>query len=339
MTPRRLKWVILLMAVALGVMVIVFSRSREPSFQGRTLSEWLTMLTAHLAAQTRNTNSASGQFDEQASVIAIRSMGTDALPLLCFDPSNSPVHTTIMTSASKIPATGKPRGVRIWLVNQGSWGRRFSAAVSFAALGGKAEAAIPELTRSMNQAGDVDTRFRAALALAGIGTPQALTNLMANARSSNATTRQIIYESLHFILPHRANDDVIAPFLVTALRDSPEGLKPEIIETMGHLNPTNPANVDILVEALSAEIQTRTFKDLDAAIREALRNPSFLRSPSWSEGAAAAALAIGHFGEQARPAVPVLLSAATNLDENLRINALKSLRQIEPAAITNLPAW
>lgn len=338
MIPRRVKWVILLLAVAL-VMVILFSRSREPSFEGRTLSEWLSTLLA----QSQSSKSSPGQFDEQTSVKAIRSMGTNALPLLvdwvCFNPSNSPVRTAIRTSAAKVPTAVTPRGVRIWLANQGPLGRRLQAAIAFAALGDQAEAAIPELTRSMNQADDFHTRLRAMIALAGIGTPQALTNLMANARSTNASTCQMVYDTLCFTLPLRANDDLLVPFLVTALRESPQELKPEIIKTIGYVNPTNLANVDILVQALSAEIPTRTFEDLDAAIRAALRNPGFT-SPSWSEGAGAAAFAIGRFGERARPAVPVLRSAATNyFDANLRTNALKSLHEIESTAITNLPAW
>ena len=157
MRPRRL-WLILIgVLVLVALIVAVLRRDPEPSYGGRSLSEWL----ARLAAVP------DGDPPQQAqAAAAIRQIGTNALPYLLKWIQYKPLPWT--KALNRI--TGGLIGKYDFLSDYKNAIRAEQAMEAFRALGPGACAAIPQLLRLMNDPSRSWSAGRAASVIVRMGT-------------------------------------------------------------------------------------------------------------------------------------------------------------------------
>ncbi len=128
MTTRRKKWIAATVAmIALAGCVIVFSRPREPHFEGRSLTYWAARL------------------DQVEGKIALTAIGTDALPFLIEWLDEKPTHFDVWTWRinNRLPSFLRPKP---WPVGS----RRDIAGNALGFLGTNAIPAIPDLIRTFD---------------------------------------------------------------------------------------------------------------------------------------------------------------------------------------------
>jgi hypothetical protein len=178
-----------LLALVLLAVFIAFLRPTpspppvEPSYAGRTLSEWVF----------RNPNALNGNPRSREAREAIRKMGTNALPCLLAwltaDPDHSPIKRAAGSVFEVVPQAITPKPALVWA--QSDWVALHLevASVAFAVLGPDAAPAIPVLERLAGDPRGQRGAFCATYILGGIG-PQALPALQRVAQNQACPTRQ-----------------------------------------------------------------------------------------------------------------------------------------------------
>ena len=166
MHKRKVYLLLLAGAVLAPVLVVVFSREREPEYAGKRLSEWVEIYAA-----TGTVVSAQTQKEDAAN--AIRHIGTRAPPFLLkwmqYEPA--PWKSRLCDEVNRRLKLSLP------LADERKTRRALAAMNAFHVLGPQADRALPELTRLLNDpAVSQPTRwephatpYRAALVLAGLG--------------------------------------------------------------------------------------------------------------------------------------------------------------------------
>ena len=146
-------------AVLAPVLVVVFSREREPEYGGKRLSEWVMELSPDASYE-------GGSESERA----IRHIGTNAFPyLLRWINYEQPAWRTKLSDFANDPITGKAK--LSWMLNDRQEELRYLAARAFFELGRGAEGVIPFLTQTLNNTNALASAQYAALVLADLGEP------------------------------------------------------------------------------------------------------------------------------------------------------------------------
>lgn len=295
------KFILLVATVLLGgVFFAFFSRPHEPSYQGKNLSEWVEKCaTASTMSQPR---------ENEVAADAIRHIGTNAIPFL-------------MEWIQYVQPLGKNKRLKAlnkalhWLhLNLGSendWtiiDKEFQRAqgtiIAIAALGADAKVAVPELNRLLNLPETNQGAGRAARSLANMGNlglpplVAALTN--ANPEVSQRAALQL--ESLG------TNAQPIIPILIQTLRDKDLIMVFGAFRSLRKINADSKLVVSVLVEKLQYP------------------NPT---------DRATAAYYLSEYREEARSAVPTLISRLKDPDSNVCFQVTKALRIIAPEVLTN----
>jgi hypothetical protein len=137
---KHLRFIAILMAVLLlSWLVTHLTQPTEPSYQGRTLSNWLgTCLASELDDTTAN-----GEALRQATQHAVREMGTNAIPALLrwAQAKESPWKSSLNSALA--------RQNLISFRFQTAQDRQILASAGFAFLGNEARAAVPALASQM----------------------------------------------------------------------------------------------------------------------------------------------------------------------------------------------
>jgi hypothetical protein len=183
---------------------LVLTHEREPEYEGRRLSEWLEP-QPWIGVDS----------DYYKSQAAIRSIGTNALPILLKWIDYEPP-TWRMTLYRKLPKfIGNRRPINSWLFGAS---RRVGFAIGgFEALGTKAASATPVLEAMMKDT-TKPTRARAAIyALGEIGEP-AIPALKAAFADTNRLDRVDIVKAFTF-MPITQMTNSWLPFMLEALND------------------------------------------------------------------------------------------------------------------------
>ena len=301
MTKRR-TIIALLAVVALVVGVLISSRTREPSYNGRTLSEWLEIyLTAEKATGTIRQNG-------RTAAEAVRAIGTNALPFLLewIRYEQNPWQRRL---GKAIDAGFAPAALDRLTFSEQRMKRSATAGKGFRILGPDARLVLPDLLRMANDTNSPLTADRACVAMSYLGSDvipyvvEALTN--AN-HPLHQQAPSIAFEMGYL----GTNAASLVPLLVQGTQDSSDYFAFRSIRALGSLQ-------------LSPEIAV-------PALTNGLRHSS-PRIRMW------AAVELKAFKSAARPAVNALIAARSDPDYSVREAAKEALTEIAPEVLTNAP--
>jgi hypothetical protein len=283
---------------ALVVCVVwVASSDREPSYEGKTLGEWLQA--------GRYTTKGSGEMDP---AFAIGEMGTNTLPYLLKAVSSerhgSEVWLTVAATRMRIQI------VRRFLqsLQDRRISRAFAAEFGFRVLGAEAKSAVPRLTALLSNT-NVAAPAAVYRALTGIG-KDGLPPLLAAFSDEKSAIRGFL--ALCIVDAYRnANEPVRASeFWLECLKSKDVNV---VNAAAMKATPFDfPSGSDLLIPALA----------------EATRHSNIFTRCLVIE-------ALPKFGAKARPAVPALASCLTDAQRLVRSAATNALMEIAPEVLTN----
>jgi hypothetical protein len=339
---------LVLAALILGVIVVVGSWSREPSYRGRTLTSWLKERSRALRDDEQPTSEAA---------VAIRAIGAErAMP-----------HLLRMAQAQDGP-------IRSWIIRRSenwdipclrmreAWMTQEFAIAGFEALGTNCASVVPQLARLI---GDTNHACTSVRCLAGIGKPavapvcQALTNPNPEVRGIAASELARVTDDKEVYLArlngplndpnarvrHAAvlavwsqahNPDAVIPLLVKAMQDPDQNVSGDAARLLGSLgtnamkafdalsNVTEHGNGSMSYQALRSLV----FIDPDRALLIVLR---WLRSSEASQRAEAARI-LGAVSRATPEIVAALRGALLDPDSGVRLAATTSLMRLRQKA-------
>ena len=290
---RRLLLILVAALLVSAVVVISFAAHRkEPKYKGKSLSAWLK-------AYDRGPSRFGAAYADAAA--AVRSIGTNALPLLLADLQyQTPGWVEkVSDTVQNWPVIGP-----LWDWTEWSQDRAWRAELGFEILGADAAPAVPHLIRLLDKDKNI---FVVGSALSAIGEPALyflIVTLTNRANSDHVRARAAEGLSL---MGTNANDAVEG--LVASLED-----EPEVSMSAAFALERVVVNREALVPRLV---------DIAMAPKKSL--------------SIAAITVLGGFGTNAHPAVPVLEGCLTNDDSMIRSAATNALIQITTGTGTPAP--
>jgi len=226
----------LLTILALFTLLTATAADKEPSYNGRSLSDWLHDLDPHLIYEVNH---------PPPEIVAIQQMGTNALPLL------------LKWMAAKDPREDpKPN-----LADCFNMTRSERAAMALSILGETASPAIPELTRLALNLRNRERYDRCITALAATGL-QSLPSLEAIIKDGTAGQKCSAIESLSGF---HTNVAALLPTLIHCLVGKNEDVGWSAADSLSRLEIPSTALVQALTNSLStasAPARARIFRCL-----------------------------------------------------------------------------
>ncbi len=362
---RKRRRILILAAVALLAVaaIVALMPAREPSYAGRSLSQWVDML-----------DSPPTTAQEQEAADAIRHIGTNAWPHLLkwirYEKPHPPLPklTNLLAGLFGHPPPVDPNR------------RRADAAeAALAILVPDCGALVLELVGLRRDRSHPMTAERAATAMFHVR-PAALPTILAALTNTQTATRRNAAEAIGFIASRPGglgtNSQVAATGLIQAVKDKDEELATAAAWALSNLKNVPDLVFSTLTNCLrdsrqkvqrqaacglsdfgekarpAVPVLIQCLKDTNAgvaslgayslgklklepdsvvpALTECLQDP---RQQVRRE----AARALRAYGEQARPALPGLLNLLTAPDFLSRVSATNALLQIAPEVLTNAP--
>jgi hypothetical protein len=280
-------------AVLLLCVLLLWPEDRGPTYQGKTLAQWL------VACDVDDDPSPEAML----AVDAVRQIGTNGLPFLL-----KRINHECPAWKRKLPFF-VPWAIRLrapYAISrffQDAGGARADQALNaFAILGQKATPAIPALTNLLSHSERWDTSLRALRALSYIGTNGLAIIVGIVTNTSYPCTHRSV--ALNIIAGSDTNATCVVPALIDCLNDREMG--PQTAVTLGNLKlqPT------LVVPALA----------------RCLRSKNLLLPESAAES-------LSEFGTNATVAVPDLIQALDSYDLFVRRAASNALAIIAPEAL------
>jgi HEAT repeat protein len=306
---KRARRILLVVAGAVAVLTVVcllWPREHEPGYQGKKLSEWLTLYSSGLPLGTDSPQ-------KKAAREAVRHIGTNAVPVLLawldYDPSAW--RRKLTSAANRLPGHWDQSALLERLLGGKAEMQARLAVLGFEILGPEARCAVPELGQLMltrtSQSGDM-----AVLALVLIG-KEGLPPLVAALTNSQALKRSLAAGLIGFIMPGPAKTNALnaadaVPALVQCLGDKDQLVAGNAARTLGQLGILPNIVVPALTKALS---DTR---------------PGIRGCATW---------ALAQFSQDARSAIPAISAALNDPDLSVRKAATNALQQITREAGNN----
>jgi hypothetical protein len=303
--PNWVKWsAILAVVLLIGVLAATLTRETEPSYQGRTLSEWLLAYGP----------AGSGTAPKKEAEAAIRQIGTYALPCLlewiCYETPKTGIRPAVANLLRLMPQALRIHVLMNWANDERRLSRADGALWGFGVLRDEARPAIPELARLLTDPRSTNATRKVIFALAFIGKEAipVFSDYLANTNS-----------------PHRL--DVVHACQGVALYAS--DMVPPLVQWLGHVDPkirvesahalrflaSHNRTPDLVIQGLTDCLRTNTDPRFRVVSMEAL----------------------GQYGHDAVAAVPLLMEMIGQPDLQVRAAAAKALSEIAPEALTNAP--
>jgi hypothetical protein len=296
---RKPLWFFACLAAALAVIVLLGYDS-EPSYQGRSFTQWCELHAKLAQAEGREAEAAQ-------AARAIRLIGTNGLPLLMKSLHYSSLGLHLRQLADRLPAgLSQGRILRLTLLKE-----RIDATAVFAILGPQASPAVPELAALMCSTNNPDLASEAAYCLAVIGKDGLPPLVEALSQPRLPCCRYAAFElSRYDPAVFGTNLLQAVPVLAQRAADNDPDLARFAIRALGRINADPQNTVPALIIALHS---TNDFVRFDAA-----------RS-------------LMEVGPPARAAVPALLQCLTDPDWAIRSMASNALHSIASESLSGPP--
>lgn len=225
---KRRKWIVVLACILMLALVWAFLPEREPSYQGRKLSQWVDQM------EQSGWNSAEAQG-------AIRAIGTNAIPtsLKWISYQSSPSRKNIAALVGRLA----PRLSRVILNPEA---RAYHAMDVFLILGAEARAAIPELTRLAQTSADPERADRCIQVLTWLG-PEALPSVLTLV-TNNALHSRIA--AIRGLQTFGTNAAAAVPMLIQSLDDEDCLVAMMALGALRHLDVDRSAKIVSLTNAM-----------------------------------------------------------------------------------------
>jgi hypothetical protein len=297
---RRLRFFLLLgISLLIGLALLSsFRQEPEPIYQGKKLSVWLDQIQGPSNVPVWNPQSA---LTPQASE-AVRQIGTNAIPALL--------------RKMTLPEGSLRRSIEIRLNSPSlSFLGRFLVPAGFnpgqsirgfRALGPVAQPVVPELIRRL---GDLRSQEWAFFSLCAIGPGSVDEIKNAWGDMADATSRLNVVAKIEFLRTLSPTNTLdFTPVLLKCLTQDPDGRnRAQAANALGLAARHPDQVVPALIEALQARDQTGLVRLLGSE-------------------------ALGKFGTNARPAIPVLQGLLQDKNPAVRGNAATALQRIQPSS-------
>jgi HEAT repeat protein len=231
---RGKKFVLLLaFGLVVGIAVWSFKREREPSYQGKSLSEWCENIDVFHDVTSPATEN------------AIRTMGTNSIPFLLkwirYEPPSwlEKADSTLerLTPDSVYNSMMRP------------FRQSFYAAKAFELLGTNATAAIPELTRLMHATNNVHSSSLAAIAMGSMGI-EALPPLLHSLAQPHPPSS--VFRAISSMGYLGTNTMAAIPILIEHTRQNDHHVAQDAIRCLGRLELEPQTVVPVLTNLLGA---------------------------------------------------------------------------------------
>jgi HEAT repeat protein len=303
--PNRgvwLRWLLLSLAgLALASALLIFLRyNPEPSYAGRSFSQWCTL-------QAELTQAGGSETESREAIRAIRRIGTNGLPILLRSLRDSSLSQKLRGLANRLPAAlSRSRLLRLALT-----GDRVDPSAVFQILGPQASPAVPELAALLRATNRPDIASEAAACLAAIGPAgaPALVEALGNPRLPSCRYAAFEFSSADPAI-FGTNAALAIPALAQLAVDTDSELARLAIRALGRINRQPQLTVPALIVALHS---TDNMVRYDAA-----------RSLMW-------------VGGSARSAVPALLQCFNDPDWGVRSITTNALLSIAPETLEMPP--
>jgi len=282
--------------VVVAVLVAGAFREREPEYGGKKLSEWVLI----------NANAKMGRYERtQEAEQAIRHFGTNAIPFLIEEIEYQWPAWRIRLGEA-VEQMPLPRRLEDKLLMRIWPPKGLDAEYGFGILGASARSAMPELISIMNrQQGTRSSEF-AMRCMVQIG-PEALWPLVGALTNNQSSSRH--RQSASFAIgTMESNAAPAIPLLIRCLHDENSGTAICAVAALGRMK-IEPA---IVVPALTEALESSN-RGMRRIVVDYLPN----------------------FGNEARPAVPKLVSLLVDPDFTVREGVTNALHRIAPEILTN----
>jgi len=297
---------IVLISLACGVAFVSTLHSAQdvdPVYHGKSLAQWLDAANG----------SARGTLENEAARLAIQEIGTNGLPYLVKALANGhSVSRDTPIPMGESNAKDDPAKVTI-VLRQGltaADARAASAAYGFYVLGPAASPAVPALASLLNQSNKiVSTRAMEALVEIGKEGIPPLIAVLKDEQHANRGFASFCIRKMCMRPSTRTNMAVELPVVMRCLKDKDKSVVAPAAAALGLLRLEPGICVPALADLL---------KHTDWSVRQN------------------AADSLRRFGEDARPALPALLSALHDPARLVRMEATNTIRNIAPEVLEKL---
>jgi len=289
---RRILFILIAAAVVAVAFVAAFNSSgpKEPSYNGKTLSQWIDL--AYSSPQ-------AGEADD-----ALRHIGTNAIPCLldwlAYQPA--PWRQKAKQFVLRLPVKARSPKLANWLLPNNHQKRAALAMHIFPRLGPGAPAAIPGLTRIMKNSKSRPVSMRAVVALVSLG-KDALPPMLTALSDPTNPNRSFIAQMIPSIADLGTNGAAAVPVLISCLNDPDDKVAAQAAYALGLLQMQS----DVVVPALIGSLANTHY---------------LVRFYS--------ARALAEFGEDAQAALPALKTALKDTNNIVRGAASDALSEIAP---------
>jgi HEAT repeat protein len=284
--------------------VMLAKREPEPSYKGRTLSQWYLQWAK---SSEHDDDGFTAQRNEAAD--AIRQIGTKALPILVnrlkLQAAPSPVRETLWGLVNRLPGDISHSRIASSVFLDAD---KVEPTSTFVILGAQAAPAIPELTRFLTATNTPDLIHSAVYCLAAIG-DEGLPPLLAVLADPQHPARYDVAYWLGLDASFRLGTNLsqTVPLLAQCAAAADQRLAEAAVKALGHIHQEPEISIPALATCLTST--------------NAIMRTKAIRS-------------LARFGEAA---VPYLITALKDSDASVCRVATHYLQLIAPEALTNAP--
>jgi len=300
---RTLGFALLFFAAIFGLATLL--QLREPRYQGRSLSQWLSVYRINASSLQKAALFNPGMKVDSAEFAiaseAIRHIGSKAVPYLlkrfAHEPASSSLRDKIVFWLGDMPPAAVCIPIRDRLFDDQRILHGEQGLFGFAALGSNAMQAIPELTRLANSQTKDNVPIWATAALGHIG-PRAIPQLLEITTNKQAVAR---FQALLSLQAFGSNAVPALPGILQCINDDDGEVAQQAVCAVVKMNLPPSLVVPTLATALKAQ---------DSMAR------------------AGAANALGKFGSDAGSSTSALRAALLDRDPEVRREASNALFKI-----------